>query len=473
MRGSAAVPHSPIMPCKQAERRELGMGKEKKRRRKLAIDDRVCIEAGLARGQSVTDIGKAIGRSASVVIREIQRNCTTDPKHAVYQATRNVCIHKETCTAVDLCGKGCLQGCHRCKSWLCNAVCPDFEAAVCPRHEKPPYCCNGCDKRLGFGCDYPYRFYESKAADDIAKRRASDSRSGLDCTEEQFAATIAIAKEGLGLGQSPEHIWHAHPGEMAFGARNFYRLMECDVIDDITNLDLPRKVRYKPRKKGGSRDGGIPKELLAGRRYDDFEKLPEDAKLNAVEMDTVEGRQGKDRQCLLTLMVKRIGFQLMILLPDKTAKSVVVALDALEALVGKAAYAKIFGTIVTDRGTEFSDVIRLETGPGGSKRSSVYFCDPQQSQQKPRAERNHSEIRRVLPKDGRSDFDALTRGDVSLLMSHVNCYMRNALGWASPYALAKAVFPQGVLEALGVTEVPPELVNLTPMLIPHAIVKRS
>ena len=54
----------------------------------------------------------------------------------------------------------------------------------------------------------------------------------------------------------------------------------------------------------------------------------------------------------------------------------------------------------------------------------------------------------------------------------VNSYMRNALGWASPIALAKAVFPQGTLEALGVREIDPDLVNLTPMLIPHAIVRQ-
>ncbi|OFK23025.1 IS30 family transposase [Olsenella sp. HMSC062G07] len=448
------------------------MGKDKKKRRKLTLDDRICIEAGLARGQSISEIARSIGRSPSVVAREIKRNCTSDPKHNVVQPSRNLCIHKNACTVMDLCGKGCLQGCHRCRSWLCNSLCPEYQAAECPRHSKPPYCCNGCSMRLGYGCDYPYRFYEAKAADDAASDRASDSRSGLDCTEEEFAKTIEIARDGLRNGQSPEHIWHAHPGEMAFGPRNFYKLLENKVIVDITNLDLPKKVRYKPRKKGGARsDGGIPKELLAGRRYDDYEKLDEQTKASAVEMDTVEGRQGKDRQCLLTLMIKRIGFQIMILLPDKTAESVVRALDVLEALMGRSTYARLFQTIVTDRGTEFSNAIRIETGPSGEKRSSVYYCDPRQSQQKPHAERNHSEIRRVLPKY-RSNFDALSQRDVSLLMSHVNSYMRNALGWASPIALAKAVFPQGTLEALGVREIDPDLVNLTPMLIPHAIVRQ-
>lgn len=448
------------------------MGKEKRGRKKMRLDDRICIEAGLARGQSVSDIARAIGRSPSVVAREIKRNCTSSPAHAITQQSRNLCVHKGACTRVDLCKKGCMDGCWRCRQWLCNSLCPDYQAAECPRHSRAPYCCNGCDGRVGLGCDYPYRFYEAKAADDIARNRASDCRTGLDCTREELERTLGIAREGLGNGQSPAHIWRAHPGQMAFGPRNFYRLLEEGLLDDVSSLDLPAKVRYKPRKKGGARaEGCIPKELLAGRRYDDYERLDEQARANAVEMDTVVGRQGKDSQCLLTLMVKRIGFQLMFLLPDKTAGSVVAALDTLEALIGKRTYAQLFQTILCDRGGEFADAIRIETGPSGQRRSSLFYCDPQQSQQKPHAEANHHQIRRVLPK-GRSNFDALTRRDAALLMSHVNSYMRNSLGWASPAALAKAVFPQGTLDALGVEEIEPERVNLTPMLIPHAIVRQ-
>ena len=75
-------------------------------------------------------------------------------------------------------------------------------------------------------------------------------------------------------------------------------------------------------------------EVLEGRRWTDFCALDQADRDNAVEMDTVVGRQGRDSQCILTLFVRRIGFQFHILLPDKSATSVVEALDTLQELCG-------------------------------------------------------------------------------------------------------------------------------------------
>ena len=36
----------------------------------------------------------------------------------------------------------------------------------------------------GYGCRHPYRFYEAKAAQEIAMRRKKESRVGIDCTQE-------------------------------------------------------------------------------------------------------------------------------------------------------------------------------------------------------------------------------------------------------------------------------------------------
>ena len=47
---------------------------------------------------------------------------------------------------------------------------------------------------------------------------------------------------------------------------------------------------------------------------------------------------------------------------------------------------------------------------------------------------NHEEMRKVLPK-GRTNFDALAKSDMAVLMSHVNSYARDSLNWAAPYTL--------------------------------------
>ena len=100
--------------------------------------------------------------------------------------------------------------------------------------------------------------------------------------------------------------------------------------------------------------------------------------------------RGRDSQCILTLFVRRIGFQFYILLPDKSATSVVEALDTLQELCGPR-FSQAFGLILCDRGSEFSDAERIEHGRNGVKRLSLFYCDPLQSQQKGRCERCHEE----------------------------------------------------------------------------------
>ena len=172
---------------------------------------------------------------------------------------------------------------------------------------------------------------------------------------------------------------------------------------------------------------------------------------------------------MLTLFMRRIGFQFCILLPDKSGSSVAGALDSLQDLCGPR-FSRLFGIVLTDRGSEFSDAERIERGRDGRVRLRLYYCDPNRSQQKGRAERNHEELRRILPKGG-TDFDALTGRDMAACMSHVNSYMRGSMGWASPMDLARALFPKGLLDAYGIEAIEPREVNLTPSLVPHAIAR--
>lgn len=92
-----------------------------------------------------------------------------------------------------------------------------------------------------------------------------------------------------------------------------------------------------------------------------------------------------------------------------------------------------------------------------------------QSQQKGGAEKNHVGLRKCLPK-GRTDFGALTQRDMAACMSHVNSYARESLSWAAPIDLAERSCP-GLLAGLGIERVPAAEVNLTPYLVPHAMLR--
>ena len=85
--------------------------------------------------------------------------------------------------------------------------------------------------------------------------------------------------KGLAQGQSIRHIFAANEGKMCCSWRTYYDYVEDGLIEDVSNIHLPRKVRYRKRKKGGGQERGIPREALVGRTYDDFEKLTEQQRL--------------------------------------------------------------------------------------------------------------------------------------------------------------------------------------------------
>ena len=120
--------------------------------------------------------------------------------------------------------------------------------------------------------------------------------------------------------------------------------------------------------------------------------------------------------------------------------------------------------ILTDRGGEFKHPDTLECGIDNILRTSIYYCDPMASWQKPHCEKNHEYIRKICPKT-KSTFDRLTQDDVSLMMSHINSANRESLGGLSPFKLAKLMLPEELLTFFNLTEIPCDEIVLTPDLL--------
>lgn len=96
-------------------------------------------------------------------------------------------------------------------------------------------------------------------------------------------------------------------------------------------------------------------------------------------------------------------------------------------------------------------------------RCRVYYCDPMKSGQKGSCEKNHVELRKVIPKG--SSFAKLTPAKLSVVCSHVNSYGRPQFGGASPLQLASQVVPAELLDGLSIGLVPVEEVMMRPGLI--------
>ena len=435
----------------------------------LTQANREVIEDGLREGQSASRIAAKINVSKSTVTREVKANrtCRLPDRRNLRHAS--LCVHYKECMHVcDVCGKCNMrdQKCRYCRTKDCTAECADFKPIECEFTSRWPYVCtDACHK--GSNCPLPKFSYRAAGADAASRTRLSSARTGIDIDPESLGKMVATVKKLLSQGQSPEAIWAEHSDELPVGIRTFYNYVNMGVMG-MSNMDLPRKVRYKQRKH----DNGSPKESRidrTGRTYADFLELSLDERVMVAQADTVLGFES-NRQRILSLHLVAASFQFY-LLHDGTSASTVAAFDALETYLGSVeAFRAVFGIVLADRGSEFNDFAGMERSvlADGEKRCRVFYCDPMRSCQKGACEKNHEELRKILPK-GRSDFDALSAVDVAVLCSHVNSYPRPGRRGARPYDLAEPMVPKELIENLGIERVAADEVMMSPKLLPHAI----
>ena len=232
------------------------------------------------------------------------------------------------------------------------------------------------------------------------------------------------------------------------------------------------RVFYSARRAQEAADA----ELSASRSHASFLALGEDACAAAWEMDTVEGARG-DSARLLTLLHRPSRFQLALPLPDGTCASVLAALSSLRGVLGEDGARRAFGAVLTDNGSEFADegaIAALLGERDGETR--LFYCDPRQSQQKGACEKNHVEIRKLLPKGAGARFDRLTAADCALLMSQVNSEPRGALGFLTPARVLRMALGEdasALMDAFGIEELAPGELDLTPGCIDRARAARG
>ena len=431
--------------------------------KQLTNEDRLRIYEGLNRNESLSEIGRAIGKARSTIAREIRRN--REARAGSYTGQMRRCIRKkEECPVHGACGGICIRdSCWRCEK-VCGPKCPQFAVYECQRLKEAPYVSNGCRKRAR--CDAETRYsYNPNGADEISRVRRSESRSGYSMDEEEVMRLNRILADGVSKGQSIHNIILSNGGEEAFGysERTIYRYVDSCIFPDVRNIDLVRKVRYRPRKKSSSQVLKVDKKCRLGRTYEDFRSYmdlhPDTA---VVQMDTVEGKKGGP--CLLTIHFTVSNLMLAFVRERNDSASVIEAINRIEDAVGSLMFHVMFPVILTDNGSEFSDPRAIEEEPSDSnvRRTLVFYCHAGASFEKGACEVNHEFIRRVIPKG--SDIP-LSQQKVSLMMSHINSYAREGLNGRSPYDLFALIYGDETLQKLGIQRIPARDIILRPELL--------
>lgn len=395
-----------------------------KKNRHLTLDERIEIQDCLYHGMTFKAIAKRIGKDQTTISKEVKKHLETSA---------------DDMGRTDMYSK-------------------PITSEMCPSLLRAPFVCNPCEKKR-VRCKYRKQFYHAKKAQQEYEALLSESREGIPLNKESFYEVDRMLSEGVKRGQHLYHIMQTK--ELGVSKSTIYRHLKRGYLS-VSPLDFPRVVKFKARNQKAA--DFVPKAVKAGRTYDDF--LMYILKNNIpswVEMDTVIGRVGG--KAILTLDFTFCNFMAGILLHTKTSAETSRNIRSLKGSFSAAglSFGSILPLLLTDNGGEFSDVFTIENDLNGQKESSLFFCDPMQSCQKPRVEKNHTMFRDLVPKG--ESFDSFTQETVNLIFSHVNSVRRKSLNGKTPFDIFAFTFGEATAKILGIKPIPADQVVQSPKLL--------
>lgn len=322
----------------------------------------------------------------------------------------------------------------------------------CPKTNKTPFVCNACSSRKG--CRKNRFMYYAEDANREYKSKLSNSRQGINMDACEFNKLNKIVKDGIDKGLSFSIIVNSNK-DIGVCKRTLYRYQEQGYLDTL-NIDLPRKVRYKKRKK---KQDAIPKNSKhrIGRTYQDFLKFKQNFfiennyDVEVVEMDTVEGIKGEDESVLLTLLFTSSNFLMAFKMEHKTMECVSKVFDYLKDTLGNDMFYDLFKCILTDNGNEFANPEHIENNGGEVLKTHVFYCEPRQSQQKGKIEVCHEFIRRYIPKG--TSFNKYSQEQITSMINHINSVPRDLFKGQSAFSLQYLFTYADFFELLGYKQI--------------------
>lgn len=389
----------------------------------LNREQRDVIQHLLNQHKSLTYIGNSIGKDRTTISKEIRRNRYI--KSNYYEPFDN---------------KG-----------ISNAL------SRCNKLNYYPFTCNTCEKKNY--CNLHHLYYNAKVAQEHYEETLTTSRQGINLSLEHINELESIIVPLIkNKKQSVNQVYINHSDILDFCKVSFYNYVNQGVLS-LTNLDLPKKVKYKKRKedkKKYKRDIII----LKGRKYEDYlDFVSKHPNMNIVQLDTVIGKRN-NAKVLLTMYIVETHFMLIFLLDKKDSIHVTEIFKRLKEGLTINTYRKIFRIIITDNGVEFFNPYEMERDYDSCRKvSNVFYCHPFASYEKHELEVNHEYIRRVLPKG--TSFTTLTKEQIKKLQDNINSIPRESLNGKTPYELTLKKYPE-LIRTLKCSYIKPDDVTLNP-----------
>lgn len=201
-----------------------------------------------------------------------------------------------------------------------------------------------------------------------------------------------------------------------------YNAIRLHIID--VKLEDTRRMKYNPKYEYHEE-----KQVSDNKLSYSIDKRPDEIEKRLIfghfELDTVLGKKEGKHECLMTLTERKTRFEIIFKLKCKTADEVVNKFNQIKDFM-KSNYNKIFKSITTDNGSEFSHFLEIIK----YTKTQIYFCHPYCSGEKGTNEKSNSMIRYFIPKG--SLIENYSNKDINNIASWMNNYPRKILDYKTP-----------------------------------------
>jgi len=224
------------------------------------------------------------------------------------------------------------------------------------------------------------------------------------------------------VGYMETHHYFERDGFCKISVPTIYNAIRYKIID--VELTDTRRMKYDPKyeykEKNTVSESKLPYSI---------ESRPEEVDKRLIfghfELDTVVGTSKGKHECLMTLTERKTRFEIIFKLQYKTSDEVVKKFNQIKEFMKKK-YNKIFKSLTTDNGTEFSKFLEIIQDTN----TKIYFCHPYCSGEKGTNEKQNSIIRYFIPK--KTLIENYTCEDINKIAAWMNNYPRKILNYKTP-----------------------------------------
>lgn len=201
-----------------------------------------------------------------------------------------------------------------------------------------------------------------------------------------------------------------------------YNAIRFKIIN--VNLEDTRRMKYKPEYEYKDKNS-LPASKIPYSITTRPESIDKRLYFGNFELDTLIGKKTGKHECLMTLTERKTRFEIIFKLKGKTAEEVIIKFNKLKDFL-KSNYNKIFKSLTTDNGSEFSDFLEIIK----NTKTNIYFCHPYCSGEKGTNEKSNSIIRYFIPKG--ELIENYSYKDINKIAEWMNNYPRKILNYKTP-----------------------------------------